>query len=66
MSGKFKVCLIVNPSQIQRHINGYLDHLLVERGLAKNSMSAYRRDLARYQEFLVSRGDRGIFKRYSK
>ena len=45
-----------NPSQIQRHINGYLDHLLVERGLAKNSMSAYRRDLARYQEFLVSRG----------
>ena len=45
-----------NPSQIHRHINGYLDHLLVERGLAKNSMSAYRRDLARYQEFLVSRG----------
>jgi len=45
-----------NPSQIQRHIIGYLDHLLVERGLAKNSMSAYRRDLARYQEFLVSRG----------
>jgi integrase/recombinase XerD len=45
----------VNPSQIQRHINGYLDHLLVERGLAKNSMSAYHRDLARYQEFLESR-----------
>ena len=45
-----------NPSQIHEHINGYLDHLLVERGLAKNSMSAYRRDLARYQEFLVSRG----------
>ena len=43
------------PSQIQRHINGYLDHLLVERGLAKNSMSAYRRDLGRYQEFLVDR-----------
>lgn len=43
-------------SQIQRQIDGYLDHLLVERGLAKNSMSAYRRDLGRYQEFLVSRG----------
>ena len=43
-------------SQIQRHINGYLDHLLVERGLAKNSMSAYRRDLGRYQEFLGNRG----------
>jgi len=37
---------------VQRHINGYLDHLLVERGLAKNSMSAYRRDLGRYQEFI--------------
>jgi len=43
-------------SQIQRHINGYLDHLLVERGLAKNSMSAYRRDLGRYQEFLLNKG----------
>jgi len=42
-------------SQIQRHINGYLDHLLVERGLAKNSMSAYRRDLARYLEFLTDK-----------
>ena len=39
-------------TQISRQINGYLDHLLVERGLAKNSMSAYRRDLARYREFL--------------
>lgn len=43
-------------SQIQRHISGYLDHLLVERGLAKNSMSAYRRDLTRYLEFLESKG----------
>jgi integrase/recombinase XerD len=46
---------VPKQSQIQRHINGYLDHLLVERGLAKNSMSAYRRDLGRYQEFLVDR-----------
>jgi len=45
----------VNSSQVQRHINGYLDHLLVERGLAKNSMSAYRRDLGRYQEFLSAK-----------
>jgi integrase/recombinase XerD len=44
-----------NSSQVQRHINGYLDHLLVERGLAKNSMSAYRRDLGRYQEFLSAK-----------
>jgi integrase/recombinase XerD len=44
-----------NSSQVQRYINGYLDHLLVERGLAKNSMSAYRRDLGRYQEFLSAK-----------
>lgn len=29
---------------------------MVERGLAKNSMSAYRRDLERYIEFLADRG----------
>lgn len=46
---------IASSSQINRHITGYLDHLLVERGLAKNSMAAYRRDLARYQEFLASK-----------
>jgi len=28
----------------------------VERGLAKNSMAAYRRDLGRYQEYLTSKG----------
>ena len=42
--------------QIQRYVNGYLDHLLVERGLAKNSMAAYRRDLGRYLEFLSDKG----------
>lgn len=42
-------------SPLQRHISGYLDHLLVERGLVKNSMAAYRRDLSRYAEFLESR-----------
>jgi integrase/recombinase XerD len=33
-------------------IRGYLDHLTVERGLAKNTLSSYRRDLRRYAGFL--------------
>ncbi len=30
----------------------FLDHLRVERGLSDNTLAAYRRDLARYQEYL--------------
>jgi len=32
----------------------YLDHLLVERGLAPNTLLAYRRDLERYLQFLFA------------
>jgi integrase/recombinase XerD len=41
-------------TQVQR----YLDHLTVERGLADNTLAAYRRDLARYAGFLRERGIR--------
>jgi integrase/recombinase XerD len=41
---------------VARAVAGYLEHLTVERGLAANSLAAYRRDLRRYAEFLGSRG----------
>ena len=44
------------PSGIGRAIRTYLDHLGVERGLAANTLSSYRRDLRRYAEFLDQAG----------
>jgi integrase/recombinase XerD len=41
-------------------VTGYLDHLTVERGLSANTVSAYRRDLRRYTEFLDAAGVRGL------
>ncbi|CUU60124.1 integrase/recombinase XerD [Parafrankia irregularis] len=38
----------------------YLDHVDGERGLARNSVLAYRRDLRRYQEHLSGRGIRSL------
>ena len=37
-------------------ISQYVAHLTVERGLAKNSLASYRRDLLRYQLFLTEVG----------
>jgi integrase/recombinase XerD len=45
---------------VERVITGYLDHLTVERGLAANTVSSYRRDLRRYTEFLAAAGVRGL------
>ena len=33
-------------------LQSFLDHLTIERGLSSNSISAYRRDLAKFSEFL--------------
>jgi integrase/recombinase XerD len=41
-------------------VGGYLDHLTVERGLAGNTISSYRRDLRRYTEFLAAAGVRRL------
>ncbi|MGB3485162.1 MAG: site-specific tyrosine recombinase XerD [Mycobacterium sp.] len=37
-------------------LQGYLDHLTIERGVAANTLSSYRRDLRRYHEHLSGRG----------
>jgi integrase/recombinase XerD len=41
---------------LQRHIDSYLRHLTIERGMAKNTLAAYSRDLRRYQEYLADLG----------
>ena len=37
---------------LNRQVESYLRHLSIERGLAKNTVAAYRRDLQAYQIFL--------------
>ena len=43
------------PGPIDRAVRTYLDHLSIEKGLAANTLSSYRRDLRRYREFLGER-----------
>lgn len=44
------------PSALVRAVRTYLDHLGVERGLATNTLTSYKRDLRRYLEFLDGAG----------
>ncbi len=43
-------------SSVDAQVARYLDHLAVERGLAANTLAAYRRDLSRYAQFLARIG----------
>ncbi|MFW0796778.1 site-specific tyrosine recombinase XerD [Gordonia sp. CPCC 205515] len=46
----------VAASATAEQVTRYLDHLTVERGAATNTVTSYRRDLGRYEHYLVSRG----------
>jgi integrase/recombinase XerD len=46
----------MNSSFDSAHIELFLDHLTVERGLSRNTLLAYRRDLHRYVDFLQQTG----------
>lgn len=41
---------------LDAQMQGYLDHLTIERGVASNTLSSYRRDLRRYSKHLEERG----------
>lgn len=45
----------VLPSVLEGQVQGYLDHLTIERGVAANTLSSYRRDLRRYTAHLSAR-----------
>jgi integrase/recombinase XerD len=43
-------------ASLQRSVDGYLRHLTIERGMAKNTLLAYKRDLSKYLEALEKLG----------
>ena len=44
------------PDPVQRAVDQFLRHITVERGLAANTVAAYRRDLERYTAWLTGAG----------
>lgn len=45
-----------DESVLAGQVQGYLNHLIIERGVAVNTISSYRRDLRRYSMHLSTRG----------
>jgi integrase/recombinase XerD len=47
---------------LETQLQGYFDHLTIERGVAANTLSSYRRDLRRYSKHLSDRGIQDLAK----
>jgi integrase/recombinase XerD len=47
---------VTSADSVDRVVRGYLDHLAVERGLSRNTLSSYSRDLRRYAGYLRDQG----------
>jgi integrase/recombinase XerD len=52
---KFDITLLLSHTvmKFDQALSQFLDHLTIERGLSKNSLSAYKRDLLKFSEFLA-------------
>ncbi|CAN5708685.1 site-specific tyrosine recombinase XerD [soil metagenome] len=48
--------MTTTETSLDHQLQGYLDHLTIERGVAANTLSSYRRDLRRYHGHLTLRG----------
>lgn len=46
----------MTTAALQTQLQGYLDYLIIERSIAANTLSSYRRDLIRYSKHLSDRG----------
>jgi len=47
---------VASGQTVSQAVRGYLEYLVVERGLAANTVDSYRRDLRRYESALGGRG----------
>jgi len=45
----------VIPPRFQQFLDLFMDYLSIEKGLAENSLEAYRRDLIKYFQFLAKK-----------